>query len=260
MKLKNKIAIVTGGSSGIGEASAKLFAKEGAYVFILDINKEKGSALAKEINGKFFEFDVSCEKSWKEVESFFKANKLSLDVLFNNAGITGLSGASSLQDCENCTLEDWNYIHSVNLNSIFLGCKYGIALMKQSGGVIVNMSSRSGVVGIPHACAYASSKAAIRNHTKSVALYCAEKKYNIRCNSLHPGAILTPMWQDMIGDNKEALDFIESGIPLGKMGTPQDVANAALFLACDDSKYMIGTELNIDGGILAGSASSPKNS
>ncbi len=124
------------------------------------------------------------------------------------------------------------------------------------------MSSRSGIVGLPGAAAYASSKAAIRNHTKSVALYCAEKKYNIRCNSLHPGAIRTQIWDPMLGSNQQTQEKnqrkLETGIPLGHMGEPEDVAYAALYLASDESKYMTGSELILDGGILAGSAARPE--
>ena len=133
--------------------------------------------------------------------------------------------------------------------------------MKSSkAGSIVNISSRSGLVGIPAASAYAASKAAVRNHTKSVALYCAEQQYPIRCNSIHPGAILTPMWDQMLGegDLREAgIKTIAAGIPLGRMGTPEDVAYAALYLASDEAKYVTGIELNIDGGILAGSTATP---
>ena len=142
-----------------------------------------------------------------------------------------------------------------------LGCKYGIQLMKASTSAsIVNISSRSGIIGIPFATAYASSKAAVRNHTKSVALYCAEKKYPIRCNSIHPGAIYTPIWDAMLGEGeqrKRAIEVISSEIPLGTMGEPKDVAYAALYLASDEAKYVTGIEMNIDGGILAGSAASP---
>jgi len=126
------------------------------------------------------------------------------------------------------------------------------------------MSSRSGMVGIPFASAYASSKAAIRNHTKTVALYCAEQDYKIRCNSLHPGAILTPLWDPMLGENEEKrrqiIEIVSQGIPLGHMGEPIDVANAVLYLGSDESTYITGTELTIDGGILAGSQAAPKKS
>lgn len=145
---------------------------------------------------------------------------------------------------------------------VALGCKYAMPLMKARGsGSIVNISSRSGVVGIPSAAAYASSKAAVRNHTKSVALYCAERGYGIRCNSIHPGAILTPMWDPIVGTDREREDRIRAiadQIPLRRMGAPRDVAYAALYLACDESAYVTGTELHIDGGILAGSAAQPR--
>src|SRR5690606_22378860 len=140
--------------------------------------------------------------------------------------------------------------------------KYGIAMMKpRGGGSIVNLSSRSGIVGIPGAVAYASSKASVRNHTKSVALFCAEKKYNIRCNSIHPAAIMTPMWDAMLGEGEQREKIIKSvefGIPLGHFGDPIDVAYGALYLASDESKYVTGIELTIDGGILAGSEASPE--
>jgi NAD(P)-dependent dehydrogenase (short-subunit alcohol dehydrogenase family) len=133
--------------------------------------------------------------------------------------------------------------------------------MKASGGSIINISSRSGIVGIPGAVAYASSKAAVHNHTKSVALYCAEKGYDIRCNSIHPAAIMTPMWDAMLGEGEQRAQIIknvEAGIPLGKFGEPEDVAYAALYLATNESKYVTGTELHIDGGILAGSEARPE--
>jgi NAD(P)-dependent dehydrogenase (short-subunit alcohol dehydrogenase family) len=132
---------------------------------------------------------------------------------------------------------------------------------KEKGGSIVNISSRSGIVGIPGAVAYASSKAASRNHTKSVALYCAQKGYGIRCNSVHPAAVMTPMWDAMLGDGeqrRQAIADIENGIPLGHFGEPLDVAYGILYLVSDESKYVTGIELTIDGGILAGSDATPK--
>ena len=132
---------------------------------------------------------------------------------------------------------------------------------KDHGCSIINLSSRSGIVGIPAAAPYASSKAAIRNHTKTVALYCAEKNYPIRCNSLHPAAIMTPMWEETLGSGPEraaAQKHVEEGIPLKRFGRPEEVAAAALFLASDESSYMLGSEIVLDGGILAGTAASPK--
>lgn len=263
-RVNGKIALVTGGSRGIGAKTAELLAEEGALVIIADILINEGEAIAKNIGAKFHLLDVANEQHWQNTYNFIKNEFGRLDILFNNAGIIGLNDELGPQDPENLSLKSWSYIHRVNLDSIFLGCKYGIKLMKKHGGSIINMSSRSGIVGIPSACAYASSKAAIRNHTKSVALYCAEQGYKIRCNSLHPGAILTSMWDPMLGDNpktrKENIASIASNIPLGVMGEPSDVANAVLYLGSDESKYITGIELTIDGGILAGSKASPKKS
>lgn len=261
-RVLNKIALITGGSRGIGADTARLLAQEGATVIVTDILEAEGEALAKEIGGTFYLLDVSNESDWQRVIDTVRTQFGRLDILFNNAGIIGLEDLSHPQDPEMCSLETWHAIHQVNMDGVFLGCKYGIALMKQHGGSIINMSSRSGIVGIPTACAYASSKAAVRNHTKSVALYCANKQYNIRCNSLHPGAILTPLWEPMLGhteaERKQAIASIASGIPLGHMGGPLDVAYAVLYLASDESKYVTGIELTLDGGILAGSAAAPK--
>jgi 3(or 17)beta-hydroxysteroid dehydrogenase len=261
-RINNKIALITGGARGIGAAIARLFAQEGAQVIVSDILDDEGEKLAQEIKGRYIHLDVSSESDWQTCTQLVKEAYPKIDILVNNAGITGFIETTGLQDPENCSLEAWHKIHQVNLDGVFFGCKYGIALMKEHGGSIVNISSRSGMVGIPRACAYASSKASVRNHTKSVALYCAEQGYKIRCNSLHPGAILTPMWDPMLGSDKESRDqnikAIASGVPLGTMGEPIDVAYAALYLASDESKYVTGTELTIDGGILAGSAASPK--
>jgi NAD(P)-dependent dehydrogenase (short-subunit alcohol dehydrogenase family) len=177
----------------------------------------------------------------------------------------GLSGQLGPQDPEHTSLASWHYIHAINLEGVFLGCKYAIRLMKAGrGGSIINMSSRSGMVGVPNAVAYASSKAAIRNHTKSVALYCAEKNYSIRCNSIHPAAILTPLWDPILGEEQHketAIAKMTQYIPLKRMGEPIDVAYAALYLASDEASFVTGTELVVDGGILAGSAATPeKNS
>ena len=166
-----------------------------------DILDELGNKWVKELGGnaRYYHLDVSKESDWIKVSSEIQKQYGHVDIMFNNAGIIGLSDALGPQDPENASLASWHTIHSINLDGVFLGCKSGIALMKKQGGSIINMSSRSGIVGIPGAAAYASSKAAVRNHTKSVALYCAHQGYNIRCNSVHPGAILTPLWDEMLG-------------------------------------------------------------
>jgi NAD(P)-dependent dehydrogenase (short-subunit alcohol dehydrogenase family) len=261
-RVQDKVALVTGGAGGIGFEAAKLLVEEGAQVYITDILVDEGEAAAQKIGATFHQADAADERAWQDLAANLKTKHGHIDILFNNAGITGLSSGMGPQSPEHTFLEDWHRVHHINLDSVFLGCKYGTALMKQRGGSIINMSSRSGMVGIPGACAYASSKAAIRNHTKTVALYCAEQGYRIRCNSLHPGAILTPMWDAMLGTDDETrqqgMQAVSAGIPLGRMGTPQEVAYAVLYLGSDESTYITGTELTLDGGILAGATASPQ--
>ena len=263
MRLKNKTALITGSARGIGAATAEVFRKEGARVIISDIKDEEGQALAQRMGDQavYIHLDGSVEKDWLDAEEDISKKLGRLDVLVNNAGITGFLETPGPWDAENADTESWDEVHRVNSTGVMLGCKYAIRLMKDHGGSIINVSSRSGVVGIPGAAAYASSKAAVRNHTKSVALYCAEKGYKIRCNSVHPAAIMTPMWDAMLGEGaqrQQIIEEVESGIPLGHFGEPLDVAYGILYLACDESKYVTGIELTIDGGILAGSEAKPK--
>lgn len=267
-RLEGKVALITGAAQGIGEETAIVFAKEGATVIVSDINDILGEAVSKKIGGKciYLTLDVSKEDDWERAISSIVKRFGKLNILVNNAGITGFSKGFGPQDPENASLESWQGVHAVNLDGTFLGCKIAIKTMKHlikqnESGSIINISSRSGLVGIPNAAAYASSKAAMRNHTKSVALYCCQENYPIRCNSVHPAAILTPMWDDMLGtgpDREERIANIASDIPMKKMGMPIDVANAVLFLASDESQYITGIELTIDGGILAGASAQPK--
>ena len=263
-RLENKTVLVTGAAKGIGRAIAELFAAEGAAVLLSDIDDTEGQLVCASIGGavQYMHLDVASEADWEAASGAISAQFGHLDVLVNNAGITGFMETEGPFDPENFNLKSWRKIHQVNVEGVALGCRAAITLMKgSSAGSIVNLSSRSGNVGIPGAAAYASSKAAIRNHTKSVALYCAQQGYPIRCNSIHPGAILTPLWDSILGqgEGREAeIDKIAAGIPLRTMGEPMDVAYAALYLASDESKYVTGTELIVDGGILAGSTASPK--
>jgi len=264
MRLKKKIALITGSARGIGRAIAELFYKEGATVILSDIRDDDGQKLASHLgnNVDYMHLDVGNEREWIQVTDQISEKYGRIDVLVNNAGITGFLEAQGPWDAENCYLQTWDMVQKVNSTGVMLGCKYAIKLMKQDGGSIVNISSRSGIVGITMAAAYAASKASVRNHTKSVALYCAEKGYNIRCNSIHPAAIMTPMWDAMLGQGEQREVFIkhiESGIPLGRFGQPDEVAYGALFLASSESSYVTGIELTIDGGILAGSEAKPQN-
>jgi 3(or 17)beta-hydroxysteroid dehydrogenase len=264
-RVREKIALVTGGGRGIGEATARLLAAEGAFVIVVDVRDELGRAVVADIGDRasYHHLDVSRESEWKSLASAIRERHGRLDIVFNNAGISGLDPMfqSRPQDVEHGSLEDWHAIHAVNLDGVFLGCKYGITLMKEHGGSIINMSSRSGMVGAGGDAPYCSSKGAVRNFTKSVAMHCAENGYRIRCNSLHPGAIYTPIWDPALGRTPEEREsvkqFVRRGIPLGELGTPMDVAYNVLYLASDESKYLTGSEMVIDGGILAGSTASP---
>lgn len=260
-RLQNKTALVTGAARGIGAAIAKSFRNEGAEVILTDINAATGQAIADEIGATFAHLDVACESDWDAVAERYPA----LDVLVNNAGITGFEGpfdgTPPAHDPENATLADWRSVHAVNNDGTFLGCRYAIrAMRKKRKGSIINISSRSGLVGIPMAAAYAASKAAIRNHTKSVALYCAGQGLAIRCNSIHPAAIMTPMWDPMLGDGPDRIEreaAMVADTPMKRFGETNEVAALAVMLASDEAAYMTGAELTIDGGILAGSAATP---
>ncbi len=256
-RLNQKLCVVTGAARGIGAAIATHFRAEGAHVIVTDIDHAGATALAARIGGEPFALDVANEADWQRLAEAHPQ----IDVLVNNAGITGFEDGPVPQDPETATLDDWRRVHAVNLDGTFLGCRYAIGAMRAKGaGAIINISSRSGMVGIPGAAAYASSKAAVRNHTKSVALHCAQAGLAIRCNSVHPGAILTPMWEPMLGDGPDRqarMDRLVADTPLRRFGTPEEVAAVCVMLASDEATYMTGSEITIDGGILAGSAATP---
>lgn len=257
-RLTDKTAIITGAARGIGAAIARAYIDEGATVIVTDINVEAGSALAQHIGATFHRLDVQREDDWSAIQARYPA----IDILVNNAGITGFEQSAAAQDPERATLADWRAVHAVNTDGTFLGCRYAIQAMRDKGaGAIINISSRSGLVGIPGAAAYAASKAAIRNHTKTVALYCAQQGLDIRCNSIHPAAILTPMWEPMLGDDPATraatMAALVKDTPMQRFGTPEEVAALAVLLASDEARYMTGSELTIDGGLLAGSAATP---
>lgn len=256
-RLKNKICVVTGAARGIGRAIAARFHAEGATVILTDIDARAGADAAAEIGCRFEPLDVAAEADWARIAACVPV----ADVVVNNAGVTGFEGGMVPHDPEHAALEDWRAVHRVNLDGTFLGCRYAIAAMKAAGtGSIVNIASRSGMVGIPGAAAYASSKAAIRNHSKTVALYCAQQGWKIRCNSIHPAAILTPMWEPMLGagpDREARMAAFVADTPLRRFGLPAEVAAVAAMLASDEAAYITGAELQVDGGLLAGSAAAP---
>ena len=255
-ELEDKVVLVTGAAGGLGRAMAERFRGEGAKIVIADIKEEDGTRTASSLAGRFHRLDITREADWIGVIEAILHTHGRLDVLVNNAGVF----RHNIPFLET-PLEVWREHMTVNCDGVFLGCKHAIRAMRRTGkGSIVNISSRSGLVGIPGAAAYASSKAAVRNHTKTVALYCAEHGLAIRCNSIHPAAILTPMWEPILGNGPEREARMRAFVrdtPMRRFGTPDEVAAVALLLASDEAAYMTGAELNIDGGILAGSAAAP---
>lgn len=255
-RLSGKRAVITGAARGIGEAIARSFVHEGAEVTVTDIDAA-GQSLAEDIGARFLQLDVQRESDWLRLAESHPA----VDIVVNNAGITGFENSSAPQDPEHASLDDWRRVHAVNTDGTFLGCRYAVRAMRERGeGSIINISSRSGMVGIPAAAAYAASKAAVRNHSKTVALYCAQQGWRIRCNSIHPAAILTPMWEPMLGEGEareKAMQTLVADTPLQRFGNPQEVAAIALMLASDEAAYVTGAEFTIDGGLLAGSAAAP---
>jgi NAD(P)-dependent dehydrogenase (short-subunit alcohol dehydrogenase family) len=265
-RLEGKTALVTGAARGIGAAIATAFVENGAFVYLSDINDPLGRELAAALGSqaRYLPLDVREECQWQAAMAQIIAERASLNVLVNNAGITGFEDGCYVHDPEHVALDDWHAVHRTNLDGVFLGCKHAIQAMRQSAsaGSIINISSRSGLVGIPGAAAYASSKAAVRNHTKTVALYCAAQGLPIRCNSIHPAAILTPMWEPMLGDGPERevrLNEFAQDCPMRRFGRPEEVAAVATMLASDEAGYMNGAELILDGGILAGSVAAPSS-
>lgn len=256
-RLENKICVISGAARGIGAAIADAFAAEGATVIVTDRDAAGAQRVAARIGGRAMQLDVAEEADWTRLAAEVPV----ADVVVNNAGVTGFEDGLSLHDPEHASLDDWRAVHRINLDGTFLGCRYAIRAMRAKGaGSIINISSRSGLVGIPGAAAYASSKAAIRNHTKSVALYCAAEGMQVRCNSIHPAAILTPMWEPMLGEGPERAARMAAFVadcPLRRFGDPAEVAAVAVLLASDEATYITGSEFTVDGGILAGSSASP---
>ena len=255
-RVQGKVALITGGASGIGRGCAETLAAEGAAVVITDVQGAKGAeavAAIEQAGGKaeYLNHDVTDEAAWERVVSQVQARHGRLDILVNNAGI-GIN-ASVLT----MSLADWRRQTAVNLDGVFLGAKHAIPLMRLSGqgGSIINMSSVAGLKGSPALAGYCATKGGVRLFTKAVAMECANAKDGIRVNSVHPGIIETPIWLTVMppGDGTNAppdLDAISTmAVPLGVKGLPQDIANGVLWLASEESRYVTGAELVIDGGL-----------
>ena len=252
MRVNNKVALVTGGGSGLGEAICVRLAEEGARVVVSDINESSARRVADAIGDAALALhqDVTSEQRWQEVLAEIVDRFGRLDILVNNAGI------AIVGNVEEATLADWQATQRVNLDAVFLGTRDAIKVMTTTGGSIINISSIEGIIGEPEVAAYNASKGGVRIFTKSAALHCAAQGYRIRVNSVHPGFINTAMVTCAVGSMSAAAGEafqarIMGNIPMGYMGEPVDIANGVLFLASDESRYMTGSELVIDGGYTA---------
>jgi 3(or 17)beta-hydroxysteroid dehydrogenase len=246
-RVENKVVLITGAASGVGKADALLLAAEGARVVVADVNCQAGQAVADEIGAHalFIELDVADETHWRRAIAQTLAHFERLDVLVNNAAICPLG------TIEEASLEQWRNVMRVNADGYFLGCKYAVEAMKRNatGGSIIMMSSVAALAGLAPMCAYSGSKGAVTALTRSVAVHCKQQGYRIRCNSVHPDGIWTPMTQAMLPD----LDPVALGVgdnPMARMCMPEDVANLVLFLASDESRFINGAELRIDNAQL----------
>ncbi len=255
-RVSGKVALVTGAASGIGRASAEALAREGAHVILTDVQDgEEVVATIRKSGGeaRFVAHDVASESDWQSVIASIERQEDRLDILVNNAGIAVAGLIHELK------LEDWRRQMAVNVDGVFLGVKTSLPLMRQNSkarcGSIINISSIAGLRGAANLSAYCTSKGAVRLFTKSVALECAAMQDGIRCNSIHPGLIETPIWGQVVPGSNEPMDLDAVAalrVPLRRKGWPEDIAKVVLFLASDDSSYMTGEEVVVDGGMTVG--------
>jgi 3(or 17)beta-hydroxysteroid dehydrogenase len=250
-RVEGKTALVTGGASGIGAATTRLLLREGARVVIADLQEEAGQKLASELGpaAMFLKLDVSTEADWDHAMTTVEKDFSPLDILVNAAGV------SVPGPIDTASFEHWKQTMAVNADGVFLGCRAGVASMRRAGGgSIINISSTLGIRGGAPFPAYSASKGAVRMLTKSVAIRCAEQGWKIRCNSVHPGAIETPMVEPYLkvaGSREDGLAMLASAHPMGRVGQPEEVANVILFLASDEASFVTGTEIPVDGGFCA---------
>ena len=244
----NKASIVTGAASGIGLATAERLVAEGGNVLLTDLNEQAGAEAAERLGAAagFRVHDAASEADWESVVAGCVSRFGRLDVLVNNAGVAFLAGQLSPEEV---TLEEWQRVNAVNAAGVMLGCKHAIRAMKSfGGGAIVNIASIAATVASPLAVPYGASKAAVVQLTKTVAYDCARRGYNIRCNAVLPGTIETTLYKTFSEEQRAAN---ARGVPLGRVGTPEDVAMAVAFLASDDASYITGAQIAVDGGLAA---------
>lgn len=245
-RVEGKVCIITGAASGIGREDALLLASEGARVVLTDLNEEAGRQVAAEIgtNALFIRHDIASENDWQHVVKTTLEHFGRLDVLVNNAAILALGSI------EDTSLELWQKVQKINGDGYFLGCKYAIQAMKETGGgSIINMSSVAALGAMPMFCAYSASKGAVAAMTRSIALHCKQQGYRIRCNSVHPDGVNTPMTQALAGGQAIPQETLDQD-PMNRMAAPRDIANVVLFLATDESRFVNGAEIRVDNAQL----------
>ncbi len=243
-RIEGKVAVITGGASGIGEAMVRRFVAEGAQVILADVQEELGQQVATDAGASFFKLDVSSESDWQALESKISEEYGGLDILLNNAGIV------CSQSIVEADIATWNRLLSINLTGVMLGCQMAIRLMR-NGGSIVNTASSTSYSAIPGDCAYVTSKTGVVGLTKSVAVYCANEGLNIRCNSIHPGATPTAILNPALEAAPEIKPNLNRMSPMNRMGQPKEVAAMALFLASDDASYCTGGQFPVEGGTVS---------
>ena len=249
-RLDGKVAIITGASKGLGEADARVFAREGAQVILTDVDAENGERVASEIGSaaRFVRQDVRDEAGWDALVKQTMSEYGGLHILVNNAGVVE-PGTIETQ-----TADDYRFVMAVSADGAFFGCKYAVPAMKESGsGSIINMASIASVQGEPYVIAYCAAKGAVEALTRGVAVHCAKSKYNIRCNSVHPSGIVTPMVMSMPDKVAAAgmtpLEADGEAAGVSKLGEPMDIANTVLFLASDESKFINGAQIRVDNAM-----------
>lgn len=255
-RVEGKTALITGAGSGLGRGAAIHLAREGANVLASDLNQDTAAETAAMINAErqgaaiSIRHDATSEEDWQAALQMVSEHFGALHILLNNAGIS-IGG-----DIESTDFETWKKLQEIDVDSVFWGCKLAIPYMKESGGSIINISSTVGILGNPLTLGYGTAKAAVRSMTKSIALHCARHKYNIRCNSVHPTFIKTPLlkrFSDAVGgDQEKAYDTLRALIPLGDILDTEDVTHAIIYLGSDESRMMTGAEFVIDGGLTCG--------
>lgn len=247
-RVQDKVVVITGGASGIGEGMVRRFCDEGGRVILTDVNSDAGKRVATESGARFFSLDVSQESDWLALAELVRTDYGRLDALLNNAGIV------SEQSIEETDIATWNRLLSINLTGMMLGCRTAIALMRVnpggSSGSIVNTASTTSYLAIPDV-AYTTSKAGVVGLTKSVAVHCATEGLNIRVNSIHPGATLTNILRTALEAAPEMEPMFNRMSPMGRMGTVKEVAAMALFLASDEASFCTGGQFPVEGGTVS---------